>query len=76
MEVVRYNKSIPAPGDYLVPSTLDNKGISLRPRLVDTSLKHLKDVDFHLVRFLGQELIHFPLQLVMDKKIPFNQSLV
>lgn len=46
MEVVKYSKSIPAPGDYIVPSTLDNKGVSLRPRLVDTSLKHLKDVKF------------------------------
>lgn len=48
MEVVKYSKSIPAPGDYVVPSTLDNKGVSLRPRLVDTSLKHLKDVNFFL----------------------------
>lgn len=60
--MVRYNKSIPGPGNYIVPSTLDNKGISLKPRLADMSLKHLKDVNLKLFRYLDQEPIHFPLQ--------------
>lgn len=60
--MVRYNKNIPGPGNYLVPSTLDNKGISLRPRLADMSLKHLKDVRLKILRYLDQEHIHFPHQ--------------
>ena len=47
MEMLKYNKSLPGPSSYSIPSTLENKGATLKPRLADTSLKYLKDVKNH-----------------------------
>lgn len=42
--MVKYNKSLPGPSQYEVPSTLEKKGTTLKPRLADMSLKYIKDV--------------------------------
>ena len=44
MEILKYNRSIPGPSSYSIPSTLDKKGASFKPRLPDVSQKYLKDV--------------------------------
>ena len=44
MEQLKYSKSIPGPDSYSIPSSLEKRGSSLKPRLADMSLNHLKDV--------------------------------
>ena len=43
MENLRGSKIIPGPS-YSLPSTLDKKSVSLKPRLSDLSDKYLKSV--------------------------------
>ena len=49
MEMLKYNKSVPGPNSYTIPTTLEHKGASLKPRLADTSLKYLKDVSIQII---------------------------
>lgn len=67
--MLKYNKSIPGPSSYSIPSTLDNKGASMKPRLADTSLKYLKDVtNAKNYRFLGLEHIQYLHPSAMENK--------
>lgn len=62
MEILKYNQSIPGPNSYSISTTLNNRGVSMKTRLVDTSLKHLKDVHPVSIRSKGQALTlsHLP----------------
>lgn len=75
LELIKYNKSMPGPSQYLVPSTLEKKSASFRPKLADLSLKYIKDVKLVIIdRSLAQAPIHFPRQLATGRKTPSSPS--